>query len=122
MERLVCRQLVSALEESHRISDYQFGFRRGRSTVSLLLTAINDLCLSLEHRSNTHCVFLDFAKAFDSVPHAHLLLKLFSLIIRGELLQWIRSFLTGFQRIVINGSFSNWLPVRSGVLQGRLCL
>ena len=68
-----------------------------------------------------HCVLLDFAKAFDSVPHAHLLFKLSSLDIHGKLLQWIKSFLTGwFQRVVINGSFSNWLPVRSGVLQGSV--
>ena len=70
---------MSALEESQRISDYKFGFHRCYSTVLLLLTAINDWSLSLEHRSNTNCVFLDFAKAFDSVPHARLLLKLSSL-------------------------------------------
>ena len=67
---IVSRQLVSALEVSQRFSDYQFGFCKGRSPVSLLLTTINDWSLSLERRSNTHCVFLDFAKVFDSVPQA----------------------------------------------------
>ena len=42
MERLVCHQLVFALEESQHISHYQFDFRRGHSIVSLLLIAIND--------------------------------------------------------------------------------
>ena len=94
MERIICKQLISALERSGCISDNQFGFRANRSTVTLLLSAIHDWSLCLERRSSTHCVFLDFAKVFDSVPHEHLLLKLQCLGITGQLLQWVRSFLT----------------------------
>ena len=60
----------------------------------------------------------DFSKAFDSVPHERLLLKLDAIGIRDHLLQWIRCFLTShLQRVVINGKFSSWLPVQSGVNQ-----
>ena len=76
MERIICKQLTSALQRSGCNSDNQFGFRTNRSTVTLLLTAIHDWSLCLECHSSIHCVFLDFAKAFDSVPHEHLLLKL----------------------------------------------
>ena len=121
MERVICKQLVSALEKSGRISDYQFGFRANRSTVTLLLSAMNDWSSCLERRSTTHCVLLDFAKAFDSVPHEHLLLKLHCLGITGQLLHWLRSFLTcRFQRVTINSNYSDWLPVRSGVPQGSV--
>ena len=75
------------------LSDAQFGFCSRRSTVSLLLSAVHDWSLCLELRSSVHCVLLDFAKAFDSVAHEHLL-KLQLLGIDGKLLQWIRSFLT----------------------------
>ena len=108
MERIICKQLISALVRSGHIGENQFGFRANRSTVTLLLSAIHDWSLCLERRSSTHCVFLDFAKVFDSVPHEHLLLKLQCLGITGQFLQWVRSFLTSrFQRVVVNGSYSD---------------
>ena len=52
------------------------------------------------------------------MPHSHLLLKLECLGIKGDLLRWLKYFLTKrYQRVIINGSFSNWLPVLSGVPQ-----
>ena len=121
MERIICRQLIAILEQSARLSDTQFGFRANRSGVSLLLSAVHDWSLCLELRTGVHCIFLDFAKAFDSVAHEHLLIKLQYIGIDGELLQWIRSFLTHrLQRVVVNGAFSDWLSVRSGVPQGSV--
>ena len=103
------------------MSDAQFGFRAKRSTVSLLLSVVHDWADTLNHRLSTHCIFIDFAKAFDSVPHERLLLKLEAIGITGALLQWFRAFLTTHrQRVVINGQFSNWSKVSSGVPQGSI--
>ena len=121
MERIIHRQLVRALESKHFISDSQHGFHHKRSTFTLLLSAIKDWAFCLEKQNSVHCVLLDLAKAFDSVPHCRLLLKLECLGIRGNLLSSFRSFLTKrYQRVVVSGSFSEWLPVRSGVPQGSV--
>ena len=120
-ERILHRYLVSALESHHLLSSSQFGFRAKRSTTSLLVDAVDDWSLCLEQRGTVHCLLLDFAKAFDSVPHERLLLKLSSLGIHGNLLKWLRFFLTQRkQRVVINGAYSDWVDVTSGVPQGTV--
>ena len=66
-------------------------------------------------------VYLDFSKAFDTVPHSLLLLKLQAVGIDGKVLSWIRDFLTNRQqRVMIKGTCSGWCRVRSGVPQGSV--
>ena len=103
------------------LDDSQFGFRIKHSTTAFLLTAIHDWAEMLNNRLSTHCVFIDFAKVFDSVPHERLLLKLQAYGVGGSLLQWFRSFLTTRkQRVVVNGDFSDWSNVSSRVPQGSI--
>ena len=47
----------------------------------------------LDQRSSTHVAFLDFSKAFDTVPHSKLSLKLDHIGIHGNVLKWIEGFL-----------------------------
>ena len=64
---------------------------------------------------------LDFSKAFDTVPHPHLLNKLEHLGIRGDLYHWLTYFLTERdQRVVMEGSYSNCVHVDSGIHQGTV--
>ena len=64
---------------------------------------------------------MDFAKAFDKVPHRRLLYKLNYYGISGPILHWISVFLTNrTQTVVIDGKSSSTVPVTSGVLQGTV--
>jgi ribonucleases P/MRP protein subunit RPP40 len=66
-------------------------------------------------------VYLDFKKAFVTVPHRRLIDKIRSCGITGKLLRWIEDFLSGRKtRVKVNGSYAEWLEVLSGVPQGSV--
>ena len=65
MERIIYSNIVSVLESHNRISSCQFGFRKGCSTSHLLLQVVHDWAKTLNSWSSSHCLLLDFAKAFD---------------------------------------------------------
>ena len=58
------------------LTDKQHGFRSKHSCESQLILTVHDLASSLDNRSQINMVIMDFSKAFDSIPHNHLLLKL----------------------------------------------
>ena len=76
---------------------------------------------ALEMRQQIDVIYLDFSKAFDRVPHEKLLFKLECLGIKGSLLAWFRSYLSGRRhRVMIDDEASDFLPVTSGVPQGSI--
>ncbi len=66
-------------------------------------------------------VFLDMSKAFDKVWHKGLIYKLERAGIRGNLLLWLKSYLTGRKmRVIIDGESSEWKDIEAGVPQGSI--
>ena len=76
---------------------------------------LHDWARALECRDSCHCLCLDFAKAFDRVPRHRLLLKLQTLGISDDCFLTMQS-----QRVVVNGQYSEWLPVAASMGRGPL--
>ena len=109
MERCVCNRLYSHVSQS--ITSLQHGFMRSRSCSSQLLSVLHSIGEALDKKKQTDVLYLDFAKAFDTVDHANLIEKLKWYGVTGQLLDWFSDYLM---------EASVRLPVTSGVPQGSL--
>ena len=76
LEHIICRHILDHLERHNILTDVQHGFRSGHSCESQLLTTLQDFLHSWDANNQVDVVVLDFAKAFDTVPHDKLLGKL----------------------------------------------
>ena len=74
LKYIINNKTVSFVSSS--ISHCQFGFLRGRSTIQQLLLFLNHIHNSISDGHQHDVIYLDFRKAFDSVPHNDLLVKL----------------------------------------------
>ena len=97
------------------------GFREGRSTVTALISTTHRWFEMLESGKEICAVFLDYKKAFDSVPHCPLLSKLKTSGLHDGLLLWLTDNLTQRkQQVVVDGAMSAQTLVISGVPQGSV--
>jgi hypothetical protein len=99
----------------------QHGFMSARSTTSQLLECYNNIYMNFDQNKQVDVAFLDFSKAFDSVPHELLIHKLTSLGFNNNLLKWFQNYLSGrTQQVTVNGTSSKVVKVISGVPQGSI--
>ena len=99
----------------------QFGFLNGRSTSLQLLNVLDQWTKYLDEGRSVDCIYMDFQKCFDTVPHKRLIHKLKSYGINQEIILWMTDFLIGRkQRVSIQNSFSQWMLVLSGIPQGSV--
>ena len=121
LEKLIRKHMIDHLDNNSFISNYQYGFRSGRSCVLQLLDVMEDWSNYIDNGIPFDIVYLDFAKAFDTVPHQRLIKKLSSYGIGGNVLARITDFLSGRrQRVSIKGCLSEWNEVLSEVPQGSV--
>ena len=92
MERIIAKQIYVHLLENNLLSSAQHGFVRGRSTCTNLFDAVNDWTLTVQNKKAVTIEYIDFSRAFHTVSHNKLLLRLYSYGIRGVLLEWIKQF------------------------------
>ena len=119
-EKLIRERLYKASLD--KITPYQHGFVPFKSCTSQLIEFNCELALNINNRYQTDIVYFDFQKAFDSVSHDVIIRKLkneFNL--EGKMLRFLINYLSGRQqRVVLDGDFSEWVEVRSGVPQGSI--
>ncbi len=121
MESIIASDIKSFLFSNGLISDHQFGFRPGHSTLDMLLLLSQQWTEALNARQEIHAVSLDISRAFDTVWHPALLNKLSSDGIQGHLHSWLTDFLScRSHRVALNGVLSSPLPVQAGVPQGSV--
>ena len=120
-ERVILNRLQEVEADVHIIPDEQFGFRSNLSTSHQVLRVTEFVNDAFSRKQKVAAVFLDVAKAFDSVWHDGLVFKLHKSKIPPSLLKIIKSFLTNrsFQA-KIGTSKSTTRPLRAGVPQGSV--
>ena len=121
LESFVRDGMVNHLSDNNLYAECQHGFRRARSCVTQLLLVMERLTKYFDEGIPVDIIYLDFRKAFDSVPHERLLTKLKAYGISGNILEWIRNFLLGrTQRVKVGSAISSESPVLSGIPQGSI--
>ena len=121
MESIVRDVLVKYMKDNLLFTDRKFGFLGGRSTTLQLLKVLDDWTEVLDRGGYVDVVYCEFMKAFDTVPHSHLIQVLEYYGVDSFLVKWIRGFLTDRKQcVIINGESSTWSDVSSGIQQGSV--
>ena len=121
MESLIRDTILNHVTKYDLLSCHQHGFTSGRSCLTNLLDTLEDITKNLDEDKDVDIIYLDYSKAFDTVPHRRLLSKLEAYGITGKVLKWIEAFLTDRkQQVGVRRKSSDWADVISGVPQGSV--
>ena len=121
LEKLMHKRLYTFLEEHDILFKNQFGFRKRSSTGHSLIEISEEIKESIDNGKYGCGIFIDLKKAFDTVNHNILLMKLEHYGLRGPLLKWFETYLTGRKQFVYyNGVSSDIVSISCGVPQGSV--
>ena len=122
-EKIIFNNLYNYLHLNGLITKNQSGFRPGDSTTNQLLYLVDEIHHAFDSPESleVRAVFLDISKAFDKVWHEGLIFKLEQNGISGGLLKLFGNYLSNRkQRVILNGSYSEYSIIKSGVPQGSV--
>ncbi|KAL7079739.1 hypothetical protein ACQ4LE_001159 [Meloidogyne hapla] len=93
IEQIIAKHISIYAEHNGILPDCQHGFRPNKSVTTQLIEFQDDISFALENKNLINIVYFDLAKAFDSIPHERLLIKLKLIGIESSLLKWISNYL-----------------------------
>ena len=100
---------MDQLKVNQGIRPSQHGFTNDRSCLTNLISFYDKVTRLVNEGQAVNVVYLDFSKAFDTVPHNILVEKLTAHSLDGRMLRWVKHWLDGWaQRVVANGTKSSW--------------
>ena len=96
------------------------GFQRNKSTEDILIHLTENIEYSFENGTVTELAFMDIQSAYDTVWHNGLIFKLKEyFLIEGNFLIWMANYLIiGYNRVILDGFYTEWMEVSIGVKQG----
>ena len=121
LEKIITQKIHQHLITNNLQNKNQHGFTPKKSTITNLIEALNIWTEALSHGLPIDIIYLDFQKAFDTVPHQRLLNQLSNFGISGNVHSWIKNYLHNrTQKVRVNGQLSSSSKVLSGVPQGSV--
>lgn len=126
VEKIIHNRLINFFDHHQLLSDYQNGFRKGRSTTRAAYQALTQIIQSKNKSQETLLMSLDLSKAFDRVEHDTLIKKLECCGIRGVCLRLFETYLKNRRQAVVEYNAqgekikSDYLDIRRGVPQGSI--
>jgi len=94
---------MDQLKVNQGIRPSQHGFMNDRSCLTNLISFYDKVTCLVDEDKAVHVVYLDFSKAFDTVPRNILVEKLAAHGLDGRMLCWVKHWLDGrAQRVVVN--------------------
>ena len=116
---LVLRRLAPAVEHANLLSRGQSGVRSREEAVAQVATLLEVCQRRCSKRMSTYLLFVDFATAYDSVPHDVLLRKLDCLGVRGQLHRLVQRCLAlNHAQTMVGATSGERFSVRRGLIQG----
>lgn len=120
-EKTIKYRLLHFLTKFKIISNNQYGFQEHKSTEDAIAALTKYIYSALDEKSPCLCIFVDLAKAFDTVCHKRLLDKLYKYGLRGNIFTLLKSYLTDRTQLVkIDDVTSDPQTVTYGVPQGTV--
>ncbi|GAB0196940.1 hypothetical protein GRJ2_002159300 [Grus japonensis] len=111
MEQIILSAITWHIQDNKVIRPSQHGFTKGRSCLTNLISFYDQVTCLVDEGKAVDVVYLDFSKAFDTIPHSILLEKLAAHGLDRHTLCWVKNWVDGqAQRVVVVVKHRNRLP------------